>query len=505
MRWRYLLLLSSIAGAAACAGLPTRAKAAYERGDYLAAAELYDEVVRADPDDSDAVEMRASSRRRALAGLLEEASRAKGGRLPTYATKLGAALEKRNAWADSLDSEGQAAFARELKAAVRLVRARVGKLAEGGRPLAAEAAFVGAAPLLDRPELGGVRRELVRDVLDAGAAECARHSKRALPASPYFTLMLARYCQHFDAPPPKTIALPDLRAAPVFEGTLAGATTAQVGELERRVAERFALSVWHSPSAKTPVRIAIRGLSAATFAKRHIALEAHWTEQVPYTASESVQVPHQVSYTTTEGYTESVPQTSSESYTYSCGTGTCTGSRPVTRYQSQYRTRQVTRYRTEYKTEQRSVTRYRAEPRIFKYEADEHSGFYSIELELVVDLRLPSSIAVELRQDDHKTGLEHDVSFPPAHVAPSRPGLPLAEEWYELQLYEIGKRLDKALLRAWSQTFCELPAYALEEAARCAYASPTLPRAAASALSTAIGEDAELLTLALARPSLARR
>jgi hypothetical protein len=482
---------------AACAGVRTRASDAFERGDFLLAAQLYDSMVRADPEDQEALAWRSEARRQALAAMIAAVRQARqGGREADQ--RLGAAIARRREWDEPLDEPLVAAFDGEIDFASRSLRRRVAGAIDTDQPLHAEAVLREADQLLR--ELEPLRRELVAAVVRAGAASCQR--LHAAAGSPYFAVLLARYCQRYGAAPPPTEPLPDLLSEPVFEGAIAGATGAQVDELRHRIRDEVMLSIWYSPSARSPLRVVLGGVVTVGFSERRVALEVPWTEMVPYTVTESVQVPYQEPYTDTETYSEQVPYTSYQSESYPCGATTCTRSMPVTEYRTEMRTRTVTKYRTAYRSEQRTETRYRPEPRVFHYEADEHTGRYGAEIRATVDFRQVPPLAVVQEQKDERRGLLHDVRFEPAHVAPSRPNLLLAEEWYERQVDGFVHRLHDALAAAWNDRFCALESYDVEPAARCAYGGQKLPPGAVHALAGVLGDDAALLPEALARPSV---
>jgi hypothetical protein len=488
-----------------CVRARTRAGDAFDRGDYLTAERLYDEWLRESPGDDYAISMRSRARQRALSSLLAAARAARNKELAIYVRDLGGAVARASLWASDLDDEVKRTLADELRAAEGILRKHIAEPAAAGRALAAEAALWTVMPLLEQQALATLRRELTREVVRSGREACARYTTHARADTPYFTLLVARYCQRVGGRAPATVPLPDLRAAPVFEGSVAGLTPAQLVELQRRVQDFFVLSIWYSPTARVVPRITVGGVADVRFSRRRVALKARWTEQVAYTASESHQVAHQVPYTATETYTESVPTTTYQSYSYSCGTGTCTGSRPTTSYQSQTRSRMVTRYRTEYRTEQRSVTRYRSVPRVFHYEADEHTGSYASDVDLFVDLRVAEPVEFHHDTAVKRRGLEHDVTFAPARVAPSRHGLPLAEEWFEIELTHLGHRLLVDLDKAWVSRFCASQDYTVEEAARCAYAGSAPPPAASAVLNRTLNEPVALLQRALAAKSLETR
>ena len=229
----------------------------------------------------------------------------------------------------------------------------------------------------------------------------------------------------------------------------------------------------------------LRGSIAVQFSTARTTVDAPWTEQVAYSATES----YQESYSDTEMRSEMV--TSYESYTYSCGTSTCTGSRPVSH--TEMRSYPVTRYRTATRT----VTRYRPEPRLFQFEADRVTGDYDARLRVRVELA-DNEPPVNVRVDHaiKHAGLHHDVTFAPAGIAPSRPNLPTPTEWLHEQAEELRQSFQAALDERWRTRFCAAEDFSPEEAARCANGRGKPPAGALEALRGTFGDDAELLTAA---------
>jgi hypothetical protein len=88
-------------------------------------------------------------------------------------------------------------------------------------------------------------------------------------------------------------------------------------------------------------------------------------------------------------------------------------------------------------------------------------------------------------------GYDHDESFGPAGLSPGRANLMTPDGWFDYVLDGLGDRLRDQLQLRWQASFCRLPSYTVETAARCArgVAPPAL---AHRALEQIFGADTDL-------------
>jgi hypothetical protein len=475
--------------AGACAGPErTRADRLAHDGAYEDAAALYARLVDEQPGDRGLRTLRDRAQARAVERLTREAQEARlaHGQPSEAAEALGHAIELRRRYRHQdgggdgsqflsfpLDAEVQA-FGTELRAAL-------GRLAERA-PLRAVESRRAEDAVLRQPELQPVRLEIDRAIDAAAGKACTRLRGASRPSQLYLGALISRYCQRFglaldDAPVP-----PDLRGSLAVDGAPNGVEAADVAWLRDRLDDWFARTAWHSPRTRRAAVARLRGSVDVRFTTEHITVDAPWTEQVPYSATES----YQESYTDTEMRSELV--TTYESYSYPCGTSTCTGSRPVSH--TELRSYPVTRYRTATRT----VTRYRPEPRLFQYPADRVTGEYASTLRVKIELADGEPpVAVRIDHADKRSGLRHDVTFAPAGVAPSQPRLATASDWVRVQAVELEQAFRDALEARWRERFCAAEDYSPEEAARCLGAKSDPPPAVREALRALFGDDLEPL------------
>lgn len=207
-----------------------------------------------------------------------------------------------------------------------------------------------------------------------------------------------------------------------------------------------------------------------------------------------------------------VPHTTYRTESYSCGFGksysSCTRSVPSTSYRSEtrYRTAHRTAYRTAYRTEYRTayrtawrtayrtawrnVTKTRLEPRMFQYSAIERVGFYSGTWRLAIALGGAGPLDVVLADSLHQVGYDHDVTFTPAGVAPSRAQLMTVDAWFLRLLAQLSGVVPARLTQHWSTSFCQMPSFDAETAARCGYGA-TMPAPARGQLARLFGVDVD--------------
>jgi hypothetical protein len=499
-----VLALFAITG---CATLRGRADDALERGDYRHAVELYSQLHARDPKDERVTRLLTRAERGWLDQLLDRAEAVRKAGEGDAREALQAALEvvqaKDRLSAGSVNPPRAARVTGTVEWATATVRAAVRSETSRGRALAARERRASEDDWLKRPELAAVGPELDAEIAAAGAKTCTKATQTAAE-HPFALELVAAYCKAVGGPMPAWKPRPLLVGGVVISGGIIGTPPNEQIELERAVSSAIEKSVWFTAMTDARAKVQLQGNVAATFTREQTELARPWTEQVPYEATETYQVPVSVPYVDTETYREQVPYTAYENKYESCHpprTGMCTVTRPVTRYRDEQRTRQVTRMRTEYRTEVRQVTRYRNEPRIFRYPATKHEGRYRSTFFVSVDMGSNlRPIDARGSAEDGRVVHEHDAEFGSAGVHPERANLPSDLWWRQQQRDRVRDELLTSLERSWVQSFCSEGASSIEEAARCARARPKpAPAAVRARIVELIGDDPDRV-LALPRP-----
>ena len=463
------------------------------QGQYARAAETYDRILAEHPGDAEALRLRDHARNRVLEQVLVEAASARAAnRTAAWLEAVDRALTTYNANKFTLEPSLRSRYVAEVRAADLHVKSGVvTTLTAADRPLRAEEALRDM-PLMRHPEMSQTRAELSAEITRAGRRTCDRLSTEAAPDVPYWAWAIDRYCHHFGGALTSLPTPPHARGGIEVVGSVQGTDAAETTALRGRVASWFSKSRWYASGSPARAAAAIEGHNAATFDTRRVSFDRPWSERVPYTAIEHGTEAYQEPYRHHEHYTESQPYTASVSESYPCGRSTCTRTRTVTRYRQVSRTRVVTRWRTAYRPTTRIVTRYRDEPRVFHYEADEVRAAYSSNLVVRIDLGGGvEPLVVAVQRESTGSGIAHDVSFDPAGVAPSRPNLASRADFFSQQTGALERQMFASFAQHHARVFCT-QVRGVDEAARCLYGNAKPPPAVADAFASKLGEDAPL-------------
>jgi hypothetical protein len=411
------------------------------------------------------------ARRRALDKRLDRFESSKPN-IDAALAELDAALELRVEW--PTDAAGATA---RLNVAMQWIRARIALDIDASlaihRPRAAQRLFSRRFRSLRWPEFIDLRAEITERIHAEAIASCAA-LEIELASSAFLRQFAATYCNGLEAPWPQESHVPFTISRFDVDVHVNGLTAA---DNERLVAELNTVlrkTAWYSPSTTEVGRAQIEGSLTSDFFAEDVVMSAPYSVRIPYLDIESYQEPYDESYLATEYYTESVPTTVWSTESYSCGTytrpQTCSRRTPHTEYRSESRSRPVTRHRTAYRSEERTVTRYREEPRTYEYQAREHHGRYAAAWRVAIEgPGWPSPLHAQFRRDDAQTAIEHDETFEPADLVPSHLRLRSHATWADQQIRYLARELIDTMTNAWTHTFCAKGSYDAEEGARCVY------------------------------------
>jgi hypothetical protein len=494
MRRAWLGLLVLLAG---CRSIRSDASDAYDRREWSRAAELYERVLAEHPADKEAQSRLVEARTHVVEGLFDESKRSRdAGQNEAALKKVDEAMHAIHDW--RLPAVGRLSdrIRDELGWAGGFVKDEVMRPARANLPLAAESALAKRRPLLENPELGPLGRELTTAVHEAGRASCTRVAAMAKPDTPFLAHRIISYCKHFEAAVALDPALP-LVGKVVMQGRIDGATDDQMKQLAASLNAWLQRSSWYAPSSQRAAIAFVQGKHSASFRTVNVHLTQPWKEAISYQELENYQEPYTENYVDTEYYTEQVPYTVYETRTRPCGFGThmqtCTESVPTTQYRSEQRTRQVTKQRTAYRNAVRVVTKVRYEDRVFSYDARELRGEYdsawAVQLTLIEGVQ---PMVLKGGGSTSRKGYDHDVTFAPAKVFPQHDVLMTHDGWFSLQLQEMEKTYTVAAVEHYKRSFCQVPSFTEEEAARCAWERQgAYPPGVRAALTKVFGEDVD--------------
>lgn len=478
-----------------------RADAAFERGDYVAAADGYGELFEREPGDAALRTRRDEARRRALDLLTTRVHWLRtAGRPEPALTALASLLSRHHAWPELEDAAMAHMISDEVAAADGYLRGEVQRLVADHRPLTAEQAIAARRTQLAFSEFDPVWPVLEQVAHDGGDAICRAAVPADIDQSPYLARLAAAYCAHFHVEARAPERLPHGVASVTVEGAISGMTDAQRARLEAALARLMQGTVWFNAGAEDARgRIALAGDQAVAFGANQVERTAQWWESVSHLEQEMYQEPYQEMYQESyqESYTVQVPYTEFHTESYSCGFGTTTTmcSRMVssTNYRSEtrYRTAWRTAFRTAYRTAWRTVTKWTREPRYYRFHAVERVGNYSGAWNLAIDLGgdVPP-LQVRVANRDRQVGYDQDAEFAAANVAPSRAHLRSFDDWFTQLLDQMAHTLRARLAEHWSTAYCQVPSFSAETAARCAYGAAPPPTARA-ALARLFGNEVD--------------
>jgi hypothetical protein len=318
-------------------------------------------------------------------------------------------------------------------------------------------------------------------------------------AAPYLARMAAAYCQHFGVVAPALAPMPDSVNGVAVTGEIVGMTVSQRAQLDRALQGWLRESPWYEPTADTRATTTIDGEQSVTFAQAPIRLSAAWTRRVSYQVDVPVEELVVVRSYTDDGWYPGMVSPSLQFEPSSAKAAPAKKAAPAPNTQeTTYRTPPRVILRVEPRKITRTVTRFRDEPRTYRYDATARTARYRASWALSLDV---GAAPLDLRIDaaDRKTGVDHDAAFAPAGIEPSRAGLDSADVWTRRVLLRLAAELPPRLVAQWNASFCAEPTYTAETAARCARGGEP-PAPARAALEPLFGADVDRAVDGFARP-----
>lgn len=469
------LLLVSLMVLCACTTLRGRADSLAQKGMFVEAAAIYDDLIRKSPYDQELLLAREGLRARALAQLLSNAreARLEGDDEEAEAWLL-RFLNHRTAWNAKLNGGLESSLREEVDGTRRHLQRLIGNPARQGHALTAEQTLRRKQSLLAHRELALISRDMEWLVLQSGKTSCLRLRDTITDDSPHWRELVFRYCGHWREYAPRPATAPELFGPPSWTGTVEGLDEAQQAQLEARLTQAFESSPWFAPGGSARPVFSLEGRFVTRRDSHPVELTAPWKESVPYTDHEDRTETIEEPYEAEEEYTDSKGKT---------------------------KTRKVTKYTKHKHTYSVPVTRYRDVPRSFEYHALRLSQAHHVVVasSVVLDARR-GPFTVTLQDQLSESGHEHDVTFTEGNVRPQRPNFTPAEAWLEAKVEALRVAFSRQLTEHWRESYCSTPSLTLDEAARCARAGIAVPIQASRVLSDILGADATQVPTLFALP-----
>ncbi|MBL7714153.1 MAG: tetratricopeptide repeat protein [Bdellovibrionales bacterium] len=439
----------------ACVSAQKRAKEQLDKGNYAEAVQLYEYVLKRNPNDPEAT----SGLKAARAGYLDKKlidvrmARQSGNFVAAGETLL-EVIQKQKDWGIAAGSKSSLTQAEESEEFFKATRKVVNDEVAAGRPLKASQFVVKFEKVLNtlNPKMVG---QMNAKISDAGKKDCEARQKKIPKESNFFTReFLAQYCAFFGASfsggkgsaPKSGDGAITLFGDVMVENAVEGLTGTRKLLFEQALIDGFKSTAWFYPSTQEALGIRIKGAFTEKHNKTVIVSRHNYTIQEPYTAYEDVK----------------------KSRTY-----------PVTTSkQVNGRWQEVTEYKTQEYYEKVPVTRHRDIQQVYTYSATEHDQNLALDLWAGWNLK-GSSAQVAFANNAKGSGIEHKENQPNIGLKPAVPQLVDVDAWLKTNAADWKAKVADALSLRWVELYCKPssdgndPASVQEDVHRCTRQRPT--------------------------------
>lgn len=273
------------AGGSSARSAGSRAKleadAAYRRGEYERAAELYDDAVREQPSEASLRERRTNARRMTLLRLVEAAEQRRPA-AEALETVYRLAV-KHKLW---FGPDGEKLNDEPLQTRVdALVRWMVDRMSGSFEP-----ALGAAMPLLATQRIRGAHERfsslgfshlsarLANEARTAGAGRCGELSSQVTPEQPYLRAWVACYCRAFEVETAGVAPAAEQVGRLRIEYNALGRTTReQRTVVDQRLQEVFRRTPWFHPDAQREATARVDGIhSSPLYSSNDVTRETQW-------------------------------------------------------------------------------------------------------------------------------------------------------------------------------------------------------------------------------------
>lgn len=416
-----------------CASAKKRAGEQLEKGNFEAAAELYEKALASEPGDPEVLAALPKARDGALSNRLIDVRRSRAaGNQEQALEQLLAVLDVEKKWNHFPKSTVGFTQNEEVGLAFPYVQMKVRGALQQKFPLLGETIHQKYAPLFSGAELAAKHEALFKEVVKAGKDSCRHFEEQEKKQFPYFSDFVQTYCSHWgestgskvqDA----AIKLNELYGSLKVEGAVQGLAQDLVDAIEDDLQSALQQTPWFDNKGQKKGQFKLTGTYSFAHTKDLTNLVHTYKVQEPYQVVEMVTKSREVPYQATE--TTVNPQTGAT------------------------QTVQVNRTRTEYYQEPQNVVKYREATRQYPYNAIKH--VQTSELALFTKGKLGSrDIGAEYGGKLQKEGYQHDLSNPEVGLAPSRPDLVEPHQWVRQESQKFKEAFRAKLLAEWTANFC---------------------------------------------------
>jgi len=432
--WLQCLVLCLLNG---CSSLHRKAEKLYESGAYQGSIDTYDEILKKDPADADAVIGRLKARAKLIDTKLIEIRRSRlAGNEENAIEMLRHLVDEENEWATF--PKGAVAYTQEEESteALKFVDGQVKEALADQFPLRAsyrlkryQMIFQGTlSETYDR--MSGVVRE-------AGKQSCRSLADGSGATRPYFGEFLQKYCAHWGLSLAKVKPDEQRKLKKLYRGTKVQVKVENlppevISIVQENIDEGLKQTPWFDVKGARVLPVQLQG----KYQNQHheeVEMRLHsYTVQIPYTSYEPVQRERQVPYTDTQiQCVPNPPGTPGQN----CN--------PIS----------VTKYRTEQYWENEPVTRYRDEPRTQSYDGLKISQLLNLNVEGKALFSGTSKI-FNLSEKSNTSGFESEWSLPKIGLYPQHAGIPDPLSWIKLEVLQLGENFQSAANNFWEINYC---------------------------------------------------
>lgn len=432
-----LIILSISYVGLGCSSLHKDAEILMEGEEYAEATKVYERILKDNPDDAKALVGLKRSRTNWIDKALLDVRMLRLSQQAVTATELlKTIIAREREWQFYPEGAVQFTQEEETKFAVRLITAQIEAWQTRGHILKARAYLEGNRQVFATPALVARYEHITGHLTNAAKGQCESYRGLSTPSLPYFMTFAKRYCGSwgvsfnpgFDVA--KTRATSLFKEVEIISNDVSGIPEALYAYGRERLRTEFEASAWYDKDAGSPLLLSLK----AGFSHEHnkaIEEAVHsYTVRVPYT----VMVPQM----------RQVPHTT---YQQMCTAYGCT-STPFTTYT--------------YETYTVPVTRYRDDPRQFKYDRWRHVQTLAFHAELHSSIQGMEANGSHT-QTARNTDTEHPHSIPDIGLFPDVLSLPNPLTWLEKQIDEAAHSWGQALTKVWIQTYCTAPEATVDE------------------------------------------
>ncbi len=429
-----------------CASLSKQASNHFEKGEYAAAASLYERALINDPGDAEAIEGLKRSRQQLIQERLIQV------RLLRLANNSQDALDTLNnimkdeaSWKLSPTGVAFSTQTEECRESFKWFQSQIMTTLTAEQNLKAKIFSDKYSPIFAAGDLSTKFNRIEKAINDHGLAQCRTMRKSSTGA--FAADFADRFCMVWGAKNRTTQSTAPTGLKTYGQIRLVGAITNLPEEVSSDLADALLAglktSPYYQPGAK-PLEVKLIGSFTKSYDEHSFTALYSYNVDVPY--QEKVSVPYEE--TVTQPYTDNESITKSETtwdpITHKLITKNSTTQQAVTRY----REVKETRYRDEWQT------KYRSEERTLQYPAMRFNLHYQVNANAFFKL---DSVQYELPLNDelNLTDTYHEMENREIGLLTKQKNFPSSMDWLKDHFVKTQKEVSEKVEAAWDAKYCK--------------------------------------------------